>query len=107
MTQGGRVRLALLDHISSPSALLFPIGKAVLMLRRFFIVIRDHQNQNSIISIFIIIDIGFRHGVEVLVDGAHAPGQIELSLELLDADYYTGQWSYLMMQMVRMMINDD
>ena len=70
MTQGGRVRLALLDHISSPSALLFPIGKAVLMLRRFFII-RDHQNQNSIISIFIIIDIGFRHGVEVLVDGAH------------------------------------
>ena len=35
-TQGGRVRLALLDHISSPSALVFPISKAIIMLRRFF-----------------------------------------------------------------------
>ena len=34
-TQGRYVRLALLDHISSPSALLFPVDKAILVLRRF------------------------------------------------------------------------
>jgi len=69
--KGGKVRLALLDHISSPSALVFPISKAILLLHSY--------------------------EVEVLVDGAHAPGQIDLNLEMLDADYYTGnlhKWCY-------------
>ncbi|MCX7736875.1 MAG: aminotransferase class V-fold PLP-dependent enzyme [Candidatus Kapabacteria bacterium] len=37
-----------------------------------------------------IIDICRKNGTYVLVDGAHAPGMIELKLDELQADWYTG-----------------
>ena len=57
-----RVKLAIIDHITSPSALTFPIAD-------------------------IIADLHER-GVRVLVDGAHAIGQIPLSVAELDPDWY-------------------
>jgi isopenicillin-N epimerase len=59
-----RTRLALIDHVTSPTGLVFPIQRIVAELRR-----RD---------------------VEVLVDGAHAPGMLDLDLGRLGAAYYTG-----------------
>ena len=59
-----RTRLLLIDHITSPTALVLPVGE---------IISRAH-----------------RLGVEVLIDGAHAPGMLPLKLDLLGADYYTG-----------------
>ena len=61
---GPRTRLAVLDHITSPSALVLPIAEMVALCRA-----RD---------------------VPVLVDGAHAPGQVPLDLGAIGADWYTG-----------------
>jgi len=58
------IRLVIIDHISSPSAIVFPVEKIIRELHKL--------------------------GVLVLVDGAHAPGQLELNLEKLGADFYTG-----------------
>lgn len=61
---GPRTRLAVVDHVTSGSALVLPIAE---------IVAACHAA-----------------GVPVLVDGAHAPGQLDLDLTALNADWYAG-----------------
>ena len=60
-----RIRIAIIDHICSVSALLLPVRR--------------------------LIDICRSRNVLVLVDGAHAPGQVPIDLTYLDPDYYTGR----------------
>lgn len=59
-----KTRLALLDHVTSQTGLIFPIQKLVKELQQ--------------------------RGVDTLVDGAHAPGMISLNLQEIGATYYTG-----------------
>src|SRR6185312_12669806 len=59
-----RTRLLVVDHITSPTAIVFPV----------------HE----------IVQAAHAAGVPVLVDGAHAPGQVEFDVPTVGADWYTG-----------------
>lgn len=59
-----RTRVVFLSHITSPTALIFPVKE-----------ICQRARESGILSI---------------IDGAHAPGQIDVNLEEIGADIYTG-----------------
>ncbi|KAI8823637.1 pyridoxal phosphate-dependent transferase [Fimicolochytrium jonesii] len=58
----GKIHLAVFQHITSPSAIVLPIGELIRICRQY--------------------------GIMVMVDGAHTIGQIPLNLEALGADFY-------------------
>lgn len=59
-----RTKLVMIDYISSPTGIIFPVKKIV-----------DALNQK---------------GIDCLVDGAHAPGQVALDTDSIGASYFIG-----------------
>lgn len=57
-----RTRLLLIDHVTSSTGLVMPLAE--------------------------LIELFHAHGARVLVDGAHAPGMIDVDLRALAPDYY-------------------
>jgi len=59
-----RTRLAVIDHITSGSALVLPVQR--------------------------LVEVCHAAGVPVLIDGAHAPAQVDLDMHAIGADWYAG-----------------
>ena len=59
-----KTRLLLIDHVTSQTGLVLPIQEIAQVMQD--------------------------RGVRVLVDGAHAPGMLDLNISVLPVDYYTG-----------------
>lgn len=64
LAEDGRVAFAVIDHIASPTGAVLPVADLAALCRA--------------------------RGVPLLVDGAHAPGQIALDVPALGADAYVG-----------------
>jgi isopenicillin-N epimerase len=68
---GPRTRVAVLDHVSSETALVMPLAAMAEVCRE--------------------------RGVAVLVDGAHAPGAVHVDIAALDVDWYVAnlhKWAF-------------
>ena len=61
---GANTRMLVLDHIAAGSALVFPVTEVAAACRA--------------------------RGIATLIDGAHAPGMLDLDIPSLGVDYYTG-----------------
>jgi len=59
-----RTRLVILDHVTSPTAIVFPVRELTALCHNA--------------------------GAQVLIDGAHAPGMLSLDIPSIDADWYVG-----------------
>ncbi len=59
-----KTKFAMIDHVTSATGIIFPVKKITAAL---------HEK-----------------GIEVLIDGAHAPGMLDLNIDDIGAEYYTG-----------------
>jgi isopenicillin-N epimerase len=61
-----RTVFAMFDHITSPTGIVFPIQE--------------------------LVEVCKEHNIQVMIDGAHTPGMVDINLNKLGADWFTGNF---------------
>jgi isopenicillin-N epimerase len=59
-----KTRFAIIDHVTSPTGIVYPIEQIIPLFKE--------------------------RNIPILIDGAHAPGMLDINVESYGADYYTG-----------------
>jgi len=76
------------NHPESDEQLVSLYEQQITPRTRLLMISHMINITGQILPVRKICDMAHRHGVEVLVDGAHCVGQIEMNLADLDCDYY-------------------
>lgn len=81
-------KLSVPNHPESDEQLVSLYEQQITPRTRLLMICHMINITGQILPVRKICDMAHRHGVEVLVDGAHCVGQIEVDLAELDCDYY-------------------
>lgn len=76
------------NHPESDEALVALYESQITPRTRLIMICHMINITGQILPVRKICDMAHRHGVEVLVDGAHCVGHIPVDMEALDCDYY-------------------
>lgn len=84
-----RIRLAIIDHITSLNALILPVKEICQVIRKWEQIWRKKQSECFIDE--------KQYKTYIIIDGAHAFGQVEIDLNEYECDFYVTclhKWFY-------------
>ena len=87
---GAKVRVAEIPFpIESPEQAVIAVEKVISPKTKLILVDHITSGTGLVLPVKQIIELARRHGTRIMIDGAHAPGMIDMDIKDLAPDYYT------------------